>query len=406
MTNFNKKSELFLNKLNELNDISGFLNVSKIKSDTIKGFSWIYRYNENGKRKQLTSVHLCILKYHVLSNNLDWQIIDRNCANKSIRLEKSNYHLYDYGSGILFLEIINNNSIFNGFWRYKFEDIEIVDIDFNKIEIKVKNYNLPWIILNQDNANKSKNLYLDSNFKSGIYMVTKTKHDIYHTLFQWAYIYENSNGGYDFLKNYDLNLLKKEVTENNFSWIIVDENKYKESIKDNEINLEKIEHFKWSYTGFYKVKKRAYDGILQGFLWIYRYKKNYKQIELSSTNLLELKEKVLKNKLDWFVVDENKANESLNENFMNSKKYGFNTNKNKTGLYRVYKSKNNSSKIGFHWVYNYTKNKKRKHLSSFDLNELRKKVLSNELKWEIIDDDLAKKSFEENERNIKKFYKN
>ena len=119
------KSELFLKKINELKNISGFSNVSKIKSKTTKGFSWIYRYEENGKNKTLRSVHLCILKYYVLLNNLDWKIVDKYNANKSIELEKSNYNLFDNGSGILFLDIIHNkNSLFNHFWYYKFNNYE------------------------------------------------------------------------------------------------------------------------------------------------------------------------------------------------------------------------------------------------------------------------------------------
>ena len=94
----------------------------------------------------------------------------------------------------------------------------------------------------------------------------KIKHNIYYKCFQWAFIYEKSNGDYDYIKNDDLNLLKKDILDKNFSWNILDENKYEKSLEENINNLDLIEHFRWSYTGFYKVKKRAYDDVLQGFM--------------------------------------------------------------------------------------------------------------------------------------------
>lgn len=406
MTNKNKKSDLFMKEINKLKEISGFFKISKIKSNSIKGFSWIYRYEENGKNKTLRSVHLCILKYYVLLNNLDWKIVDEYCANKSMELEKSNYYLFDNGSGILFLDIINKkNSLFNGFWHYKFDEYEIFDINFNNLKSKVQNKELPWIVLNEDNAIKSseRELYLD--FESGIYMVKKIKHDIYYTCFQWVFIYEKSDGDYAYIKNDDLNLLKEDILEKKFSWSILDENKCEKSLKENIINLDQIEHFRWSYTGFDKVKKRAYDDVLQGFMWTYRYKKNYKQIELSSINLLELKDKVLNNGLDWIVLDEDMANESLKENKENYEKYDFHTSNNKTGIKNVHKSKDHT-KQGFSWCYSQIINKKLHTFSSIDLIKLKDKVLDNGFNWVILDKKLVKESFKENEENMKKFYKN
>ena len=55
-----KKSDLFLKLVNEIDNISGFLNVSKVKSNTIKGFEWTYRFKEKGQNKTLRSVHLSV----------------------------------------------------------------------------------------------------------------------------------------------------------------------------------------------------------------------------------------------------------------------------------------------------------------------------------------------------------
>ena len=102
MTNNIKKSDLFLKMINEMNDISGFLNVHKHKSDNIKGFKWVYTYKINSKSFNILNTHLFVLKHIVTSKNLPWQIIDKSQAKKSVDLEKSKYFLFDKGYGILF----------------------------------------------------------------------------------------------------------------------------------------------------------------------------------------------------------------------------------------------------------------------------------------------------------------
>ena len=71
--------------------------------------------------------------------------------------------------------------------------------------------------------------------------------------------------------------------------------------------------------------------------------------------------------------------------------------KNITGFYRISKKKDNNCKQGFVWNYSYYDNNKRKTISSTDLKKLKKKIETQGLPWEIIDEEKAKKSLRENE---------
>lgn len=70
---------------------------------------------------------------------------------------------------------------------------------------------------------------------------------------------------------------------------------------------------------------------------------------------------------------------------------------NTAGFYRVSKKKDNNCKQGFVWLYKYFDNNKRKAISSTDLKRLKEKVETQDLPWEIIDEEKAKKSLRENE---------
>lgn len=77
-----------------------------------------------------------------------------------------------------------------------------------------------------------------------------------------------------------------------------------------------------------------------------------------------------------------------------------------TGIYNVSKQNNKKYKQGFIWRYTYTdKNGKRNTITSINLIDLEKKVISQGLKWKRINKKLATKSYKENERNMKKYPK-
>lgn len=71
-------------------------------------------------------------------------------------------------------------------------------------------------------------------------------------------------------------------------------------------------------TGFFRVVKINSKGYKRGFIWSYLYYKegNKRQTSISSVNLLKLKEKVIKNGLEWLIIDEEKAKKTI-------EKYGY-----------------------------------------------------------------------------------
>ena len=71
---------------------------------------------------------------------------------------------------------------------------------------------------------------------------------------------------------------------------------------------------------------------------------------------------------------------------------------NTTGYYHVYKDKNSKFVQGYLWRYHYHGEQgKKKTIRKWNLNELKKEVLARGLKWEVIDEEKAKLSDEENE---------
>lgn len=67
-------------------------------------------------------------------------------------------------------------------------------------------------------------------------------------------------------------------------------------------------------TGFYRVAKHKNSRIKQGFSWVYKYYQDGKHISIYSTNLHKLKEKILSQNLEWEIIDEQKAKQSLELN--------------------------------------------------------------------------------------------
>lgn len=66
-----------------------------------------------------------------------------------------------------------------------------------------------------------------------------------------------------------------------------------------------------------------------------------------------------------------------------------------TGIFRVYKLKNNKCIQGFTFVYNYYKDGKRYRITNVSLKKLEDKVKSKGLEWTIIDEDKANKTMKE-----------
>lgn len=67
-------------------------------------------------------------------------------------------------------------------------------------------------------------------------------------------------------------------------------------------------------TGFYRVDKCSNDSYRQGFFWRYRYCIDSQHKSISSTDLNKLKEKVLEQDLEWKIIDEERAQRSVDLN--------------------------------------------------------------------------------------------
>ena len=62
------------NSLSKTKNTSGFYRVSKMKTNKAKqGFTWVYRYYENGKRKSISNINIEKLREKVLSKGLEWK---------------------------------------------------------------------------------------------------------------------------------------------------------------------------------------------------------------------------------------------------------------------------------------------------------------------------------------------
>ena len=71
----------------------------------------------------------------------------------------------------------------------------------------------------------------------------------------------------------------------------------------------------------------------------------------------------------------------------------------RTGIFRVSKRKCSSCKKGILWIYRWTEDEKQKTIQSVSLSKLKEKVLKRGLHWEIIDEELAKKTIKEDSNN-------
>ena len=66
-------------------------------------------------------------------------------------------------------------------------------------------------------------------------------------------------------------------------------------------------------TGFYRVGKENKPDVIQGFIWKYRYYIDGKQKNISRVCLSDLEKAVRGKNLDWFIIDKEKAQKTLEE---------------------------------------------------------------------------------------------
>ena len=79
-----KHSSINKQRMSKSKNTSGLFRVCKRnKKECKQGFQWIYQYYEGGKRREIGSVNLNILKKKVLEKGLEWVILDEEKAKES-----------------------------------------------------------------------------------------------------------------------------------------------------------------------------------------------------------------------------------------------------------------------------------------------------------------------------------
>ena len=259
---------------------------------------------------------------------------------------------------------------------------------------------------NKNHSEESKQLMGETKSKiynsTGFYKVFKHKDDRYLQGFRWHYSW-TENGKRNEIASVSLLDLEEKVRAKGLHWEVLDEELAIQAIEEDKKTRKSKEDYKKFHsairtsTGFFHVYKKKNNKYDEDFLWAYRYSDNNgKRKTIQSKSLKEVKEKVEELGLHWEVVDEELAKKSIEEH----NKISPTIQKRKlTGFYHVTKRKNKKYTKGFIWSYNYTDdNKKRRSIMSISLEQLEEKVKTKGLHWEIIDEELAKKTLQEDKK--------
>lgn len=290
-------------------------------------------------------------------------------------------------------------------WRYHYfengKHKSIRRMDLNKLKEEVLARGLKWEILDEENAKKSdeeneqaiiiNNHHVKNN--TGLYRVSKckTKPNSNNIIYRYQY---DHNGKFKQISSADLIALEKKVKDSGLPWKIIDENKTE--LTYEEFYLHKNDNTPHHDTGLYNVRKIKSKNFHQGYTWKYKFYEDSVEKSISRIDLIDLKKEVEKRNLKWCITDAEKAEESFKQNskcVKNIKDIIYNT----SGFYHVFKEKTRKGSQGFTWVYHYTDSEgKKKKIRRVNLNDLKEEVLSKGLKWEVIDNEVANKTLDEN----------
>lgn len=217
---------------------------------------------------------------------------------------------------------------------------------------------------------------------TGFYHVHRIK--LKHTNDAYAYI-NYCDGNIQKLQSMFIEDLEKKVKLKGWDWFIVDGERANQTILESR-NKTSTRGFN-NNSGYFRVNKTKSNNII-GYIWVYRARKNGELTALTNMDLDILKMKVEEKGLPWFVVDSEKAtiSDKLNQS---NKKRAKNYYHNKTGFYRVSKSRDS-----YAYIY-HDDSKKRKSIYNKNILKLKQMVKSKGLPWKIIDEELAEKTLNE-----------
>lgn len=119
-----------------------------------------------------------------------------------------------------------------------------------------------------------------------------------------------------YLNDYAIKLNSNQITISEIKAQNYIKNKQQKTQSRPQNCLKKISETrskKYNITGFYQVCKHKNNKYKKGFRWCYRYYKNGKRCSIESVSLIKLEQKVKKQGLEWRIVNQDKAQQSLLE---------------------------------------------------------------------------------------------
>ena len=149
---------------NTSNSTTGIMHLFKKNSkDTTQGFRWIYRYSENGKTKEITSISLITLKEKALSKGLPWEIIDEDKAKQLFEEYGKTKKQLTWKFGIKRVSKVKLNNKQGFTWMYSVnvdgKKKQITAAKIHKLHEKVIKQGLPWEILDEEKAKETMKKY-------------------------------------------------------------------------------------------------------------------------------------------------------------------------------------------------------------------------------------------------------
>lgn len=202
----------------------------------------------------------------------------------------------------------------------EFSNDELNEMESQAIEIfKTYHYDYPEkSVFNFDKGGKGKIGYhhtLDSqkqssnshNNKTGFFRVIIENKPKCKKGFVFTYQYYDDNGVRKSISRTTLKALKKVVISKNLHWEIINLDNAKKTI---ELDNTKVNR-KNNTTGLYKVYIKKCSSCKKGFIFEYQYKHDNKIKSILRTSLKSLEEEVKNRGLEWKILDEDKARETL-----------------------------------------------------------------------------------------------
>lgn len=244
-----------------------------------------------------------------------------------------------------------------------------------------------------DHLQKSFDKYGEDNFDFKIIKACKPRYlDRFEKLYIRIFDTLNQEKGYNKIAGGNENKKYSSESKENISKGL------KKYYKENPQALEKMRQINLGKKGYVpslnqrisKSKKVNSSGIFRvtkhfeksklkrGFRWRYTCTENNETVRIISTNLYDLKKKVIENGFTWIEFTEEASNLVEEE----KKVYNpYSNYPNPSGYYRVSKIYDKKYRQGFIWTYNYREDGHRKKISSVDLGKLEEKVKSRGLVW-------------------------